>query len=647
MTHTNIELALFKEEILKTIRQTENKILSQVQTEKKVIISQLNNCSSSITDLKKETEDIKNTLINHKTKIDKMSELELFRIRTDNTIISNNIKINNVLKETDAMRIRYDKLISDNLLIPGHIGPACKYKSLAEYIKSTIIDIPQMKFDTEDSKTQLADLKKKSENMLNSVISLVDKGIERCKEYTDKKQKDIDNFLKKRLKEIEDESTNLREEWIKANNLIQKNYNELKESMENLPKFKNEIIEIMEQNNINIEAKLSKKHQLLSNNLNENENKLNEFIDNFNKMQREFQNLKQDVLYIQLNKNIKRKSSLIYNNFNLYSNNKNDNQMSYDLPNKLNNKLNKNDKININNILNNQKIKNSLLYSNTTTNNLEVVDKNNENEKYNKLNDKYENIEIAINKESGDEEEESQQFLDSDKMCIKPKYSINEKNSEKKKKLYNKNYNNNNDNSCYNQFYKSYCNNFKQSLFNNNNKYISITDYNKNQPETKRKILNINNMNVINTNDYPLTSRQPKEKNGKNVCNNVDLFKLVRIDNRSSSKNNILPGKKITQKKNSDNEHLNGSFSLDNVYRNYYNKQMKNKKNIIKSELLPKKVTSAFGSTVYQFFKNDLKKENTGNYSHQNYINNNDYNKIVISPELENNKNNVVNVKFE
>ena len=34
------------------------------------------------------------------------------------------------------------------------------------------------------------------------------------------------------MKEIEDESKNLREEWIKANNLIQKNYNELIKSLE-------------------------------------------------------------------------------------------------------------------------------------------------------------------------------------------------------------------------------------------------------------------------------------------------------------------------------------------------------------------------------------------------------------------------------
>ena len=643
VTHTNLELMLFKEEILKSVRQSENKILTQFKNDKDFILSELNDCISNINNLKKETKDINDILIVNKTQLEKINEFQVFRTRTDNTMVSNNIKITNILKEIGDMKTKYDKSISENLLVPGHVGPTCKFKTLGEYIKFTITDISQMKYENEDMKVELSELKKKSENLLNNVLNLVDKGIERCNDYTDKKQKDIDKFLNMKLKEIDDKSANIREQWEKANNSIQENYTELKKNMESLSKFKNEMIEIMEQNNINLETEISKTHQKLNSNENKNENKFNGLLENYSKIQKDVKSIKEDIIYIQLNRNLKRRRSSVYKNNNIFNSNnnnlnKNDNQIIYGLPNTINYNLNKNDKDSLNNILKKMQLKNSLLYSNTLLGNLEIFDRNNENDISKKLKEKNENNETAINKDSIEEENESQQYLDNDKIYIKTKFKRNKNKSENKKISSNKHYNTN-DNSTTNHFYKTYCTESKTRIFNKNN-YTPITDNNKYEPGINRKNLN----NTDNINNYPFTIRH-KEKS--NTCNDVDLLKLANIKNRVNN-NNMLIGKKIKQKKNNDIDNLNESFSLDNLYKNYFTKKMKIKNDMLKSQLLPQKLVPAFGTTVYQFYRNDLKKENSSISSNNNINNTNqNYSKRGLSSKQEKDISNVVNTKLK
>ena len=45
------------------------------------------------------------------------------------------IQIQNCQKDLSNMGFKYDKIISSNLMVPGLIGPMCKFSNLKEYIK--------------------------------------------------------------------------------------------------------------------------------------------------------------------------------------------------------------------------------------------------------------------------------------------------------------------------------------------------------------------------------------------------------------------------------------------------------------------------------------------------------------------------------
>ena len=59
------------------------------------------------------------------------------------------------------MKFNYDKIISENLIIPAYIGPASPYKTLGDFIKNSIDEIKKFKSDKENLKQENKDLKSK------------------------------------------------------------------------------------------------------------------------------------------------------------------------------------------------------------------------------------------------------------------------------------------------------------------------------------------------------------------------------------------------------------------------------------------------------------------------------------------------------
>ena len=94
-------------------------------------------------------------------------------------IISHDVRINTVLKELSDVKFTVSKEISENLMIPGFIGPACKYKTIANYISGNIPEMDKAKSDIDSNKKESKELKRKMEDMMKTVLNLVDKSNEK------------------------------------------------------------------------------------------------------------------------------------------------------------------------------------------------------------------------------------------------------------------------------------------------------------------------------------------------------------------------------------------------------------------------------------------------------------------------------------
>ena len=49
-------------------------------------------------------------------------------------VVTHDLRIKNNMDEILQMKLKYDRIISDNLYVSGFIGPTCQFKNLSEYL---------------------------------------------------------------------------------------------------------------------------------------------------------------------------------------------------------------------------------------------------------------------------------------------------------------------------------------------------------------------------------------------------------------------------------------------------------------------------------------------------------------------------------
>ena len=100
------EMNLFKEEILKSIREFESKLLSKVEDKESSLNSDYRNFTQKINNLMDNNKEMISTITSQKLKLDKITELENFRNKVDSMLITHEIRIKNSLDEIERMKTR-------------------------------------------------------------------------------------------------------------------------------------------------------------------------------------------------------------------------------------------------------------------------------------------------------------------------------------------------------------------------------------------------------------------------------------------------------------------------------------------------------------------------------------------------------------
>ena len=189
------ELTSFKEELLKEIRVVESRLKEEFV--KKILdIEEKNNdhyqqCELLFT----RSQSIFNTVISHKVQLDKLNDIDTFKTKINDMVISHEIRINNSLKDIEEMKYKYDKAINDNLFLPGFIGPNCQYKVISDYLRSNIEDMSKIKADKEILIKDTKEYKKKIDDIIKTVVNLVDSSSVKNIQYTNEKYDDLNELL--------------------------------------------------------------------------------------------------------------------------------------------------------------------------------------------------------------------------------------------------------------------------------------------------------------------------------------------------------------------------------------------------------------------------------------------------------------------
>lgn len=238
-----------KNELNKNIRDIEEKILKLINSKESKINEKLSNLNSK---LKETTEKSNVTIENYSSQqLDhkKILEFEVFKNKADAMLITHEVRINNSIQDLMKFQGKYDKAIMDNLLLPGFIGPSCQFKNIGEYIYNTITEISKIKSDKEQIKKDTKDFKNKIDSIMKQMITLNDGSIERCTEYMDNKQKDIENMINGKWTDFNDKIKEIRVIISQFQNHIEGQINTFSSEITKILNMRSELLDLLEVKN--------------------------------------------------------------------------------------------------------------------------------------------------------------------------------------------------------------------------------------------------------------------------------------------------------------------------------------------------------------------------------------------------------------
>ena len=557
------DFILFKEEFLQTLGEFKKEMNENFYNEQKnnnlfqnkisnlISIQNDNNINSFLSKINFIEE--KNEIISYIKKVEKT---------INNQIMINNLNLSTCKKDLSEACFKYDKIVADNLLIPGIIGTSCQFPNLREFLLNKKEEISNNIFETKKNSREIKENKNKMDGLFEQLKFQIITIRNNFQTLIDIKMDEIKEKFENFIKVVNDRVGTLN---IKNNEYVINLKTQEDKMIKEVKFIENIKQEIFENNSNTI--------NLISNN---NKN----ILSHLNQKKNEFKSMEKNILELSMllskkensreNKNTKIKETII-NNFN---------KMMIDLikENFINEKKNEFDNNFYNfNMLNNN-LPNSKLINLNNNNSNETINDNQINQNLNMKT-------ISEDKESNE---------DSIKKKIKIKLNTNEKNIKIKSKI-----SNNININIKNELKKENPLNEEEKPLiidekKSENDLIKINSLNNN--EQKQNILIIenksknNNLEEVKSINYEIKSiiknnkkdnqneninkdksENKEEENNKEI---IDKNKIIKIENFEIKKE-----EKISLLDENQNKYINKSF--DKNKRNGYN----NKLNIISQQI--------------------------------------------------------------
>ena len=242
--YENEELNKFKDEMLLYINERNNQIISLINFFQEKINQTKAEYTSQLNLINQNYESILSSQASILNKVDKVSNFEIFMNKTNDQIITHEIRINNLSQDFIKSVQKYDKIYLDNLELPGYIGKFAKFKNCQSFFDFLIREIDKINLYKEKNNLDIKNNKDRLENTIKSFNLLFKnnneaqmKYIRQINEKNFKECKDMNDALNNRVCDLRIENAKYSIDLIKKSEEMGKDWNKIltiKEEMINM-----------------------------------------------------------------------------------------------------------------------------------------------------------------------------------------------------------------------------------------------------------------------------------------------------------------------------------------------------------------------------------------------------------------------------
>ena len=205
-------------EILQRIREVEKTINFNLTTITHSISQNVKELKTNFDILNSKIESLEINYNEYKLKVDKIDEFIVFKNKSIDQLTNHEIKINTLQNDFGNLRTKYDKLLNDNLTVPGYIGEFCRYKTIGEYLDFNIKELNSLNIFKNESINDLKNFNNKIDKLIKQFTNSLDM-------YSDRQINALNDFKNETFLKIVEEIKGLDKKFEEIKII---NYNETK-----------------------------------------------------------------------------------------------------------------------------------------------------------------------------------------------------------------------------------------------------------------------------------------------------------------------------------------------------------------------------------------------------------------------------------
>ena len=306
MTENNNNENFTKDEFFQKLKEFEEKWMKMLDIKESQIQKKISDLKENSDDILKKSKTIVDNYSSYRINESKLNDFASFQNKVNDMLITHEIRINNNIKDISAFSAKYDKIISENIFLPGFVGPSCQYKTLSEYINYNIDEVSRLKSEKEILKRDQKEYKTKIEGFIKQMVLLNETSMAQNREYTNSKQKDYELLIDGKLQPLSDKIFRFYELSSQFQSNVEKDIKLFRKDLEKILKNKEELLNIIKQKEDNLKKnfdELYKKVVLNIQDIGINKNKISGMKNEIDEINKSYDKLNTNIN--EINKEIK------------------------------------------------------------------------------------------------------------------------------------------------------------------------------------------------------------------------------------------------------------------------------------------------------------------------------------------------------
>ena len=295
-----------KDEFFQKLKEFEEKWMKMLDIKESQIQKKISDLKENSDDILKKSKTIVDNYSSYRINESKLNDFASFQNKVNDMLITHEIRINNNIKDISAFSAKYDKIISENIFLPGFIGPSCQHKTLSEYINYNIDEVSRLKSEKEILKRDQKEYKTKIEGFIKQMVLLNETSMAQNREYTNSKQKDYELLIDGKLQPLSDKIFRFYELSSQFQSNVEKDIKLFRKDLEKILKNKEELLNIIKQKEDNLKKnfdELYKKVVLNIQDIGINKNKISGMKNEIDEINKSYDKLNTNIN--EINKEIK------------------------------------------------------------------------------------------------------------------------------------------------------------------------------------------------------------------------------------------------------------------------------------------------------------------------------------------------------